>query len=292
MSFLLLLVPARTIAVLVALACALCLLSVYASAQTCCVAPKDEIFGGYSWSHPNGYGDLGYKVLNITEGFDISNTFYLPSAHNIGFVLDGSGHFHGNTNPINPLNSGTSGTSVGYALFGLQYKYHTHSFSPFVRGFVGTANLSPDCCGGTKWNVAGGGGGGLDLCVTQALSIRLAQVDYIYSKYDHTFPSGYSSQWNSIRLAAGVVLCLGCSSNPPLSCAASAAPAEVWSGDPVRSTPPAPISTPSTRSPMAGPEMAASCQRPMRSRRPSIPRAWRREVTPRVRLSPIQRSRR
>jgi len=233
MSFLLLLVPARTIAVLVALACALCLLSVYASAQTCCVAPKDEIFGGYSWSHPNGYGDLGYKVLNITEGFDISNTFYLPSAHNIGFVLDGSGHFHGNTNPINPLNSGTSGTSVGYALFGLQYKYHTHSFSPFVRGFVGTANLSPDCCGGTKWNVAGGGGGGLDLCVTQALSIRLAQVDYIYSKYDHTFPSGYSSQWNSIRLAAGVVLCLGCSSNPPLSCAASAAPAEVWSGDPV-----------------------------------------------------------
>jgi len=211
----------------------LCLLSAYASAQTCCVAPKDEIFGGYSWLNPNGYGDLGYKVLNIVEGFDISNTYYFPGAHNFGLTVDGSGSFHGNTNPINPNNSGTSGTSVGYVLGGLQYKFHTHSFSPFVRGFVGTANLSPDCCGETKWNVAGGGGGGVDLCVTQALSIRLAQVDYIYSKYDHTFPSGYSSQWNSIRLAAGVVLCLGCTSNPQLSCAASTTTAEVWAGEPV-----------------------------------------------------------
>jgi len=221
---------------LIALACALCLLAAYASAQTCCVAPKDEILGGYSWSDPNGYGDLGYKILNISEGFDISNTFYLPSAHNIGFVLDGSGSFHGNTDPINPRNSGTSGTSFGYALFGLQYKFHTDRVSPFVRGFVGTANLSPDCCGGTQWNVAGGGGGGVDICLTPMLSIRLAQVDYIYSKYNHTFPSGYSSQWNSIRLAAGVVLCLGCSSNPPLSCAASATPAEVWAGDPINVT--------------------------------------------------------
>jgi len=228
------LVRGQRIVIGIALTFAVCLLASFASAQTCCVAPTDEIFGGYSWSHPNGYGDLGYKILNITEGFDFSNTYYLPSAHNLGFFVDGSGYFNGGTSPINPVNGGNSGTSIGYALGGLQYKFHTERLSPFVRGFVGTANLSPDCCGGTKWNVAGGGGGGVDLCVTQALSIRLAQVDYIYSKYNQTYPSAYSNGWNSIRLAAGIVVCLGCSSNPPpLSCTASATPTEVWAGEPV-----------------------------------------------------------
>ncbi len=219
--------------ILFALGCALCLLSAYASAQTCCAAPKDEIFGGYSWLDPNGYGDLNYKVQNIAEGFDISNTYYFPSAHNFGFMVDGSGSFHGGTQPTNPLTPGNGGSATGYALFGLQYKFHTDRLSPFVRGFVGGANISPDCCGGTKWNVAAGGGGGVDLCVTQALSIRLAQVDYIYSKYNQTYSSGYSSHWNSIRLSAGVVLCLGCAKNPPLSCSASATPTEVWAGEPV-----------------------------------------------------------
>ena len=230
------LVPTRRVAILVALAGALCLLAAYSQAQSC-TQPKDEIFGGYSWLHPNGYADLGFKVENIAPGFDISNTYYLPGVHNLGLVVDGSGHFHGGTNPVNPVNGGNKGTSAGYILGGLQYKYHAARLSPFVRGFLGTADLSPDCCGGTKWSFAGGGGGGLDLGLTPMVSIRLAQVDYIYSKYDQTYPSGFSNQWNSVRLAAGIVLCLGCSFNPPpLSCAASAAPAEVWAGDPVNLT--------------------------------------------------------
>ena len=237
MGYLLSRVPSRGIAILMALACAQCLLVTYAAAQTCCAAPKDEIFGGYSWSHPNGYGDLGYKVLNISEGFDFSNTYYLPSLLSLGVLVNGSGHLNGGTQPRNPYNPGNKGTDVGYILTGLQYKYHTTRFSPFARVFVGTANLSPDCCGGTKWNAAGGGGGGVDLCVTQTLSIRLAQVDYIYSKYDQRFQSGYSNGWNSIRLASGIVLCLGCFSHPPPpSCSASATPTEVWAGEPVTVT--------------------------------------------------------
>jgi hypothetical protein len=219
------------IAILITFACALCLLAAYAPAQV--VQPKDEIFGGYSWLDPNGYGDLGYKIQDIAKGFDVSNTYYLPSAHNLGLLVDGSGHFNGGTQPRNLVNNGNSGTSVGYILGGLQYKYHTHSVSPFVRGFVGTANLSPDCCGGTQWRFAAGGGGGLDLTITPRFSIRLAQVDYIYSSYSQRYPSNPSDQWNSIRLAAGIVFSFGSYYAPPLSCAASAAPAEVWSGDPV-----------------------------------------------------------
>src|SRR5208283_1381270 len=124
--------------ILIVLACALCLLPAYASAQTCCVAPKDEIFGGYSWLAPNGYGDLNFKVQDIADGFDISNTFYLPSAHNFGFMVDGSGSFHGHISPPNPT-GGMTGSAAGYVLGGLQYKFHTDRVSPFVRAFVGGA---------------------------------------------------------------------------------------------------------------------------------------------------------
>jgi len=201
-------------------------LAAQASAQVE-IQPKDEVFLGYSWLHPGGYGDLGYKVPDITHGFDISNTYYLPSLHNVGFLADGSGHFGSNA---------SKGNSVGYALFGLQYKYHTDTFSPFARAFVGMADLSPDCCGGTKYHVAVGGGGGFDLNFTHRFTIRVAQFDYIYSNYNQSFLSGHTTQWNSIRLAAGVVVNLGSYYNPPLTCTASATPAEVFAPDQVKVT--------------------------------------------------------
>ena len=106
----------------------------------------------------------------------------------------------------------------------MQYKYHTDTFSPFVRVFVGAANQSPDCCAGSNWSVGLGGGGGFDLNVTKRFSIRLAQVDYIYTNYRQRVLSGHTTQWNSIRLAAGVVVNLGSYYNPPLTCTASATP--------------------------------------------------------------------
>ncbi len=216
--------PRRVVATCIALAFALCVLGTHASAQVN-IQPVDEVFVGYSWLHPNGYGDLGYKVNDIVNGFDLSNTYYLPSLHNVGILLDGSGHFNGG-----------QGTGVGYILGGLQFKYHTDTFSPFARLFVGTANQSPDCCSGTHWSAASAAGGGFDLTVTHKFAIRLAQVDYIYSNYPQTYISGHSSQWNSIRLAAGLVVNLGSYYNPPLTCTASATPTEVFAPDPVKVT--------------------------------------------------------
>ena len=214
--------PSRVVATCIALAFALCLLGAYASAQT--IQPKDEIFGGYSWLHPNGYADLGFKVPDIADGFDLSNTYYFPSTHNLGVLADGSGHF----------NSG-KGTGVGYVLGGMQYKYHADTFSPFVRVFVGAAHLSP-FGPPSEWKVAVGGGGGFDLTITPRFSIRLAQVDYIYSNYNPRFLSGHDTQWNSIRLAAGLIVNLGSYYNPPLSCTASATPDAVFAPDPVKVT--------------------------------------------------------
>jgi hypothetical protein len=196
-------------------------LGVYALAQTD-IQPKDEVFGGYSWLHPNGRVDFGYKVGDIAKGFDVSNVYYLPSVHNLGILLDGSGHFG-------------EDTDVGYILGGLQYKYHTDTFSPFVRVFLGTSHIDPPTYI-AEWKFAAGGGGGFDLNITPRFAIRLAQVDYIYTNYHPLFAGFGSTQWNSIRLAAGLVVNLGNYYAPALSASCTAQPAEVMEGEPVTVT--------------------------------------------------------
>jgi hypothetical protein len=203
-------------------------------AQNSC--PKDEIFGGYAALIPNGWGDLFYKVNTIPNAFDASNTFYFSGAHNLGLLMDGSGHFRGSTTPPNLENGSNDSTGVGYALGGVQYKWHSEKLSPFLRAMVGGASISPDCCHGNEWNFAAGGGGGLDLTVTPRVSLRLAQIDYIYSSYSHVFPSTHPTQWNSVRLAAGVVLGLGnyCAVQPIACSVNSGSPTEILAGEPVR----------------------------------------------------------
>src|SRR5271166_807304 len=176
---------------LVAVGCVLCLLGTPAAAQT--NQPIDEVFGGYSWLHSDGYGDLNYWIKNIPAGFDFSNTYYFRRACNFGVVFDGGGHINGGTQPRNPFNAGNEGTGVGFALAGLQYKHHGQVFSPFARFLVGGANHSPDCCGGTRWSVGVGGGGGLDINLSRMFSIRAVQADYIYSDYPHTYPNDHST---------------------------------------------------------------------------------------------------
>ncbi len=215
------------IATLTALVFAVCLLGTFAAAQT--PQPKDEVFGGYSWWHSGGYVNLGYKAPDITDGFDISNTYYLPQMHNLGLLADFSYHFNGKIPGL-----GVSDVHVANILGGIQYKYHTDTFMPFARVFVGGvdhagANVS-------HWSVGVGGGGGFDLRITDMFTIRLAQVDYIYNNYPQNLGLGHNPQWNSIRLAAGLELNLGNYYAPPLSCTASATPTEVWSGDPVKVT--------------------------------------------------------
>jgi hypothetical protein len=224
-------VPTRLIASSIALAFALCLLGVLATAQTD-IQPKDEVFGGYSWYHPNGRVDFGYKVADIPVGFDASNVYYLPAWHNLGVLVDGSGHFHGNED-----------TDVGYILGGLQYKWHTDTFSPFVRGFVGAARISPPTyitasvqSGRDEWQAAAGFGGGFDLNINHRFALRLAQVDYIYSNYKPSVSFFGSPQWNSIRLGTGLVVNLGTYYSPALAATCSAQPNEVTEGEPVTVT--------------------------------------------------------
>ncbi len=83
-------VPKRLFAVLIALVFVLGLSGTYAAAQVT-NQPINEIYLGYSWLHPNGNVDWG-KVPDIVSGGDASFTHYLPQAHNLGLIADGSYH--------------------------------------------------------------------------------------------------------------------------------------------------------------------------------------------------------
>ena len=213
-------VPKRHVATLIALAFAVCLLSSFAAAQIT-LQPKAEVFGGYSWYHPNGYVDWG-KAPDIAHGWNASGTFYFPTVRNLGVVIDGSGHY--NSTYVN----------VGFGLAGLQYKFRNDQFSPFIRVLVGAAKISPAGLR-SQWRPAFGAGGGFDLTLTNLISLRIAQADYLYTYYNPAIFTYQSHTWNSIRLSTGVVFNLGNYYTAPLSAACAATPTTpVFAGEPVK----------------------------------------------------------
>ena len=168
----------------------------------------------------------------------ITSTICL-AAHNLGVLVDSSMHWGQNY-------GGPGNASDYYVLGGLQYKYHTDSFSPFVRVFAGAIRqVAPgypfNIASTDQWNAALGAGGGIDYLVwhkaegSPSLYLRVAQVDYIYSNYS-TPNFGGSRQWNSARLSAGLVMGLGNYYTPTPTAACTAQPTEVTEGEPVTVT--------------------------------------------------------
>ena len=174
----------------------------------------------------------------------VSNTYYFCRFCNWGWVLDGSGHYKGGTTPPNLDNGSTDSTGVGYALSGLQYKWHNEKWSPFVRGLVGAANISPDCCHGTEWDFAAGGGGGIDLVLSRRFSFRLIQADYIYSNYSHKIQATQISVQTNRWLRSLI----------PPSGTASASPPESSSTSVPITRPPSHVSLLPPHLPKSGPE--------------------------------------
>jgi len=211
----------RFFATSIAIAIAVCMMGALAAAQNT-LQPKAEIFGGYSWLNPGGYVDWG-KVPSITSGWNGSGTFYLPQQHNLGIVVDGSGHY-------NSLQS-----NVGLGLLGLQYKFRNNQFSPFVRILVGASHLSPAALP-DQWRAAVGGGGGFDLTLTHLIDWRVVQADYLYTSYNPQTFIPHNSTWNMARLSTGIVFNLGNYYTAPLAAACTATPASVMAGEPVTVT--------------------------------------------------------
>lgn len=216
--------PRRGFAALLALAFALLLSTTFAAAQVTS-SPKNEVYLGYAWLHPNGSVDWG-EVPDIVPGGDISITHYFANARNLGVIVDGGVDSGKGAN--NKL-----GANVGLGLAGLQYKLHGTRLSPFARAMAGAAYLDPDIVR-HEWKPAIDVGGGLDLDVTKRFSIRLAQFDYIWTYYRENDFAHTTNNWNMIRLSAGLVFNLGEYNTVPVTAACTAQPNDVMEGEPIK----------------------------------------------------------
>jgi hypothetical protein len=151
--------------------------------------PPFEVFGGYSYLHESGNsfnGWTGTFVAEVHKGF--------------GFAADFDGHYRSATEGGDKISEHGHGFT-----FGPHYAFHNESrFTPIVFALFGGAHASVSAAGrsisenGFAMNI----GGGLDVRWTEAISVRLIQVDASYTRFD-----GRGS--TAPRISAGLVFHFG-----------------------------------------------------------------------------------
>lgn len=175
----------------------LVLLSICAAAQ----APQTEIFGGYSYLRTNG-GNL--------HGFDTAVTFNLNDW--AGFTSEVNGQYARESASVGGVNASAK-TNMYNVLFGPTVSHRkSDRFVPFARALFGFSRISAEGTSslfGQSFSVSGSDtglgvalGGGVDVAVTDTVSIRPVQMDYLLTRVG-------GGHVNSFRYAAGLVFRVG-----------------------------------------------------------------------------------
>ena len=175
-----------------------------ASAQE--VAPKVEIFGGYSYlradavTNPTGVGtSIRAHGFNTSLGGNITK--------HIGIVGEFSRFTESEGFTISVLGRINVDSNVVTYLFGPRITPHRGKVEPFVHALLGGARENDKLSGGvvaelTENAFAFALGGGLDIKVNDNFAIRVAQVDYLGDKLG-------GQTGNNFRYSAGIVIRLG-----------------------------------------------------------------------------------
>lgn len=172
-------------------------------------APDAEVFGGYSFFKSDGGGSL--HGWNASVAGNLSRSF--------GFVVDFSGNYGSQSLradfsdpdfPATIIARADADSKLNMILGGPQYSYRKHEkITPFAHALFGASRLS------TKATLSFGNitreisaadmaftaafGGGLDLKLSENVSLRMIQADYVLTRF------GGSTQ-NNARLSVGIVL--------------------------------------------------------------------------------------
>ncbi len=171
---------------------------VLASSLWCQNVPKAEIFAGYSYLNFDTKGYTGRLNLN---GWEASAAFNMNRW--IGAEADFSGHYKGDC-------GGAPGLTCKDLSFmgGPRFTYRQKRITAFAHalfgGDNGTLAYSGVSLSDTPFSLAAGGG--IDVAVTNHISLRVGQVDYFMTR--HLNPEGVPHQ-NSIRASAGLVFTFG-----------------------------------------------------------------------------------
>lgn len=188
--------------------------------------PKVEILGDYSYIHANPQNNniIGTFSLNGGGG---GAAFYFNKYIGIEAEFEGYGSLNhtiviaGGTKVCPGVASCTvvaSGNLFTYNV-GPIVKYRTHHFEPFVEAMFGGAHSNFygnlfTACGGVAGCLSASKspsnnafdfiiGGGIDIPLTKAISLRPAQIDYLLTRFGNGFTGGNNNQSN-FRYQAGV----------------------------------------------------------------------------------------
>jgi opacity protein-like surface antigen len=179
------------------------------------VAPRVEIFGGYSFLRLNldavpGSADVSPNLGDLdTHGFNMS--FAGNFARHVGIISEFSQHTKSET--FNVLGSPiAAGVNVKFRvqtlLFGPRVTLHRGKVEPFVHALFGGARASAEASAlGLSEADAGYAfayalGGGFDVKLHNNFAVRLGQIDYLGARAG-------GEGLNNFRYSVGVVIRLG-----------------------------------------------------------------------------------
>jgi len=148
---------------------------------------KAEVFGGYQWTSVDVGSGIDRQNFN---GWDAALTGYFNK--NFGITAD----FSGNYKSI----EGVDVKAYTY-LFGPTVRVPMQKATPFVHALFGGAHLSADDLTGSESAFSYAIGGGVDVNAGKHVAIRIAQFDYLGTRFDGL---GSDNQ-NNFRYSAGVV---------------------------------------------------------------------------------------
>jgi hypothetical protein len=188
--------------------------------------PRFEAAADYSYARyvPSANNVNNYSLNGGGGSFDVNFTQYL------GIKVDLQG-YNSNTNTFrvspgpnfpNGVTGQVSGNLFTY-LFGPQIKFRLGSFHPFFHALYGGAHsnvygtafntLCQPIAGTCSFKSTPSGnafamayGGGLDLRINKSISLRPAEIDYLYTKFSNQFTN---TNQNNFRYSAGVVFTFG-----------------------------------------------------------------------------------
>jgi Outer membrane protein beta-barrel domain len=202
---------------------AILLLGVVACAQE---YPKGEVGFDYSYaryapsaSYTKGHslnGGGGWAVYNFNEYIGVKMDLQGYGSNHTGFVIPPSTKFPGG-------GTGNVQGNLFTYLFGPQIKVRAHGFQPFGHLLLGGAHSNvygnafkticqpvAGACAGSK-SPAGDAfalafGGGVDIPINKVVSIRPAEIDYLYTRFTNQFTNAGQ---NNFRYSAGVNFSFG-----------------------------------------------------------------------------------
>ncbi len=147
-----------------------------------------DVFGGYSYFR-------GSDAVNGSFNLNGWNSAFVQNINRwFGLVADVSGHYGTPTGPFDTQRNHTF-------LFGPQFSMRAHPrFIPFAHGLFGFSHVNMGLAGVfvSDIGLAYGFGGGVDVRISERLTVRAGQVDYINIRL-----AGVGS--NNLRISTGIV---------------------------------------------------------------------------------------